>query len=716
MIADYRYSLPKDGINPSFYCRSLVIALCLSLAAGSVLSQLKEQQSGIAEGEAYRFYVSPAGNDTFSGRRPATTKDKSDGPFLTIERAQEAIRELKQDKVLMKPIVVYLREGTYELEQPLRFTPLDSGTAQFPITYTAYPGERAVISGGTVIKGWEPVEGSLWRAPLPVEAQGEVSPRQLFVDGSRAVRAREPDDGYFFFEDIVDPNRPKDKLNRLAFKFREGQLQAKGTALKSVEVVKFFGWNEARRPIERIDEENRIVYLQAPVTKRADRPLNWYGKRFYLENLREGLDEPGEWYYDEDKANLLYYPEQGQNPKEATFVVPRLTHLVIFEGIPSKHYVEYIVLRNLVFAHASAGVSRKGYAEWQSNIFAPAAISAQGVRHIIFRDNEVTHIGPYGIEIGASSNHNQIIANYFHDLGGGGIKIGPRRASENPVEHSTHNLVADNRVKNGSHIYLAAAGIWVGDSAYNQVLHNEVTALAGMGISVGWHWHDKPTATHHNEVAYNHIHHIGRRLLGSGSGIYTLGRQPGTVIHHNLVHDVTRYRGIADEEGKRMSHPAFGLQVDNGSSEITFENNIVYNVPDAAYKQLGNQLVVRNNIFAFAEDYLIQRRKDQGPMTFSRNIVYADNGRIFGDQWSKKNAVIDHNLYFSTKQPLVFVNQNFSKWQELGRDDHSLVLDPRFTDPKAGDFYLPTDSPAFDIGFDPIDLSTVGPRTNDFDK
>jgi hypothetical protein len=54
--------------------------------------------------------------------------------------------------------------------------------------------------------------------------------------------------------------------------------------------------------------------------------------------------------------------------------------------------------------------------------------------------------------------------------------------------------------------------------------------------------------------------------------------------------------------------------------------------------------------------------------------------------------------------------KTFKDWQDLGFDTHSIVADPLFVDPENDDFSLKPESPAFDLGFKPIDLSRVGLR------
>ena len=94
----------------------------------------------------------------------------TDGPFATLERARDAVRDLKKSKTT--DIVVLVREGTYQLKNTVVFGLEDSGEGDSTVTYAAYPGETPVFSSGREIKGWKKVTGEL--PGLPEEAQGKV--------------------------------------------------------------------------------------------------------------------------------------------------------------------------------------------------------------------------------------------------------------------------------------------------------------------------------------------------------------------------------------------------------------------------------------------------------------------------------------------------------------------------------------------------------------
>ncbi len=138
------------------------------------------------------LYVSPLGNDTWSGKFAAPT-GKGDGPFATVAKARDAIRTLKASGQWHAPIRIVVRGGEYFLDQPLVFAPVDSGSQQWPITYAGYPGDSyPVLSGGRRITGWKKLSaplpglaiaanGNLWVADIP---KG-WDPRELALTAAR---------------------------------------------------------------------------------------------------------------------------------------------------------------------------------------------------------------------------------------------------------------------------------------------------------------------------------------------------------------------------------------------------------------------------------------------------------------------------------------------------------------------------------------------------
>ena len=157
------------------------------------------------------LFVATDGNDLWSGRLPAPNAGQTDGPLASLTGARDAIRRIKHSDGLQQPIEVLVRGGVYRMAEPLRLSGGDSGTAECPITYRAYPGEEPLLSGGVPITDWRRHDDCIYCADLPDVRRGSWWFRQLFCNGKRMVRARypkfDPDNprygGWAFIERIV---------------------------------------------------------------------------------------------------------------------------------------------------------------------------------------------------------------------------------------------------------------------------------------------------------------------------------------------------------------------------------------------------------------------------------------------------------------------------------------------------------------------------------
>ena len=172
--------------------------------------------------QTQRFYVSPAGNDSWSGSMSRQADDKSDGPFATIARARDAVRQLRKAGSTY-PIEVVVADGTYFLNEPLTFTADDSGTQTAPVTFG---GENhAVLSGGRPINGWHEIEingKKGWAAELPDVKSGKWNFHQLFVNGQRRPRG-EPAQARSLSLHRLIPDPPERQVLR---GLRRGQLRS----------------------------------------------------------------------------------------------------------------------------------------------------------------------------------------------------------------------------------------------------------------------------------------------------------------------------------------------------------------------------------------------------------------------------------------------------------------------------------------------------------
>lgn len=641
------------------------------------------------------FYVSPKGNDAWSGTLSKPARGQTDGPFATITRARDAIRQMKREGSFNQPVTVYLRGGMFFLDETVVFTPEDSGTKEYPIRYVNFGNEIPVLSGGRRLDvEWTASGTNQIQAALPEVKNGQWYFYQLFVDGERWTRARTPNEGFHTMVGEVPLEGPA------RFTFQDGDIKKEWGEYGDVDVIGLSKWTEIRMPIVEVDETNHAATLTKPAPNSS-----WQGEknpRYWIENAPEALDQPGEWRLERKSGLLTLLLKSSQRP--AGVIAPRLTNLIRLEGDPrAEKTVNYLSFEGLTFQHSRTSHLEEGYGDVQAAYNIDAAFMATGAEHCVVQQCRFTQLGNYAVEFNQGCKFNRIVGNEMSDLGAGGVKIGEgARRTEDPLI-TQHNLVTNNRIHHIGIIYPAAVGVWVGQSDHNTIAHNHIHHTYYTGISVGWTWGYAPTGAHHNIIEFNHVHDIGQGILSDMGGIYTLGTQPGTVIRNNIFHDIQSF-----------SYGGWGIYPDEGSTQILIENNITYRTKSAGFHQhYGKENVIRNNIFALAKEYQVMRTRAEEHLsfTFERNIVYFDEGELLGSNWSGNNYRCDYNLYWNPKiQDFKFADWTWDEWRAKGQDAHSKIADPLFADPEHYDFRLKPGSPALELGFHPIDASQVGPR------
>jgi len=661
------------------------------------------------------LYVSPAGDDRWSGRLAEAAADGSDGPLRSIAAAQGAVRRLVRAG-LRKPVTVYLRGGTHFLAETLAFGPQDSGTAKCPVVWTAQPGEAPVVSGGRRISGFrtQRIHGrECLVATLPEVAQGRWHFTQLFVNGERRWRPRLPKEGYYRFAGIGEI-RSRGGLRWMhgpdRATFAPGEIKP-WKNLDEVELTTYQLWFDTHHRIKRLDPKRNIVHFHRPSIGSLRDEKNLFA-RYFVENVFEALREPGQWYLDRRSGTLYYLPQPDEDPESLEVIAPALTTLVRFCGRGGRP-VRHVRLENLSLRHAEFryGLDEVGWA--QAAITVPGAIVMEGAEACVLYNCEVSQIAQYAIEVRPGSRDNRIVACRLHDAGAGGVKIGCRQANRGgslgsrgaAAHQSMRTTVSDCTIHDVGKIYPSAIGIWVGNSGRNRILHNHIFDVPYTGISCGWTWGYSPTFTVDNRIEYNHIHHINSsRRLSDNGGIYTLGVQPGSTIRGNHIHDVGCY-----------GYGGWGIYPDEGSSQFVIEDNVVYRTDGPGFfSHYGRDNVVRNNIFAMGGKEQVApfgRPEPHRTDIFRHNVVYWSHGRLWEGDWSADHSLFEDNLFWRTDgQPFDFARRPLAYWQSRGQLRGTVIADPLFADPAAGDFSLRADSPALAMGFRPIDVGRVGPR------
>ena len=136
--------------------------------------------------------------------------------------------------------------------------------------------------------------------------------------------------------------------------------------------------------------------------------------------------------------------------------------------------------------------------------------------------------------------------------------------------------------------YPGSVGLWIGMAHHTTVAHNQIRHLPYTGVSVGWMWNPTPTPCHHNQIKHNNIHDV-MQVLSDGGGIYTLGRQPGTVLRGNRIHSIPLNLGRAEFNG---------MFLDEGTTDLVIEQNLIYDIARSPlrFHRAGKNLVRENHL------------------------------------------------------------------------------------------------------------------------
>lgn len=632
-----------------------------------------------------------------------------EGPISTPRAARDAARALE------KPVRILVADGVYELGEPLELGPEDSG-----VLWEAAPGAKPVFSGGRLLGAWEAIADGLWMTPLP---DPDWHFEQLWIDGRRATRARTPNQGFFHLDEAVAPGVFPDLETDIpyqAFRLPAEPYQILQSLSKEergeVLLTVAHAWAVGQCRIADLNDEHRAVRIAGrsayPFIEREP------DQRIWMENYRAALDEAGEWYLDRRRGEVLYRPLEGQDMSRATAIAPRSEKLLLITGARDLGF------RGISFRHAHYAYPPEGHHDRQAAIALGAAIEILDSRNLRFEACEVAHVGEYALFFKNGCADARVSKCHLHDLGGGGVRIGEATRPED--ERVNTRIQIDNCIiQHGGRLHPSACGVVLTHTRHCAVTHCDIGDFYYSGISAGWNWGYGDTASRATLVENNHIHHLGWAYLSDMGGFYGLGISPGTVVRGNHIHHIASYR-----------YGGWGLYTDEGSSDVTMENNLVHDTSDAAFHQhYGFFNTVRNNIFAFGGTGQIHRTRNEPHLTLriERNLVVwnPDAPLFYGEErhwkrleglergYPRDNLVFRRNLYWRTdgKIPDTLTKSHFTweEWRRLGRDVDSRFADPGFVDLAARDFRLKPGSPAEEIGFQPWDLSLAGTRQDDPD-
>lgn len=652
------------------------------------------------------------------------------GPLPSIEAALRVVGEMRRVGY-MQPVTVKLMDDEFVLARPITIRTAEKGfhdPAQVrDVTFESFGEKKTLISGGKRLEGFVPDTFNghdCWSLELEDVKEGKWKFTDLYVNGLPAARTRYPSEGYLYPEDVENKTRGTHNPSKW-FIAKEGDINPNVRNIEDALINFCHYWVDEHIRIEAYDPETRKCTFAARTRMSITAELNSSATMaYYIENLGEAFHNPGEWYLDRPEGKLYYMPKEGETPENTVIYAPVLDRLVTIEGdYANGNRIEGIRFRNLAFAYTRGDFQPYSFDKDENGNLVKVPVGADGQcssqlygcvnftgAHGCGVDScDFNCCGSYGVKVYEGCDQIRIARTTVRNCAGGGVSICGGGA-DSPECSWTHNVyVTDCELYNLGLRYFSSSGVLVTHGYNCEISHNNIYSLYYSGVCLGWRWGYGTTNTRDNLVYKNHIWDLGKGILSDMGGVYTLGAQPGTVVDGNVIHDV-----------KSRNYGGWALYTDEGSAYMTFRNNVCYNVSSNCYHQhYGTMNQIRNNIFAYAGNEAVRmtRREAHEGLLLENNIILCKEGKPAYGNATPMDMSSDRNLIWdeSGKAPVFTVVgedliDHKTAISDFGWDTHSQIKNPRFKDAKNFDFTLRKDSPAFALGFKPIDTSDVGPR------
>jgi hypothetical protein len=646
----------------------------------------------ITKSFAAEIHVSPTGNDS----NPGTATRQ----LATLAAAQRIARTFAGHE----PVTVWLHTGVYYLPEPLRFTAADSGTEKCPVVYAAAPGETPVISGGQKLElDWTPLRDGIFQAQTPA---GLVID-QLFVNGARQPMARYPN---------YDPNAPI----------------YNGTAADAISPERVARWSDptggyihAMHDLLWGDMHWRIL------GKNADGSLKYEGgwqnnrssgmhQQFrFVENIREELDAPGEWFHDVKTNTLLFIPPAGLDLKTATIEVVGLRNLVEFTGTEAQP-VKFVTLRGITFRHAARTFmeNREPLLRTDWTIYRGGAVLFNGAEDCTISDCDFDQLGGNSIFVNNYNRRLTIRGCLIREGGANGIAfVGDPKAVRNALfnysqannfadidrtpgpkndDYPADCLVDDCLITRTGRFEKQTAPVEIDMAERITVRHCSIYDVPRAGINIGdgcWGGHIIEFCDVFDTVKETGDH--GSFNSWGRDRYWNLRGVPAGELPKLALLDVVQ-PNILRNNRWRCDH-GWDIDLDDGSSHYLIYNNLLLN-GGLKFRE-GFQRTATNNIIVNNSLHLHVWFENSGDV-FARNIVMTEYRPIYMTI-PKWGAEIDYNLFTGSEADRL-------KYAAQGCDAHSLAGDPWFVNAAAGDFRVQPGSPALKLGFVNFPMNEFG--------
>lgn len=641
------------------------------------------------------LFVATNGDDENSGT--------SEAPFKTLAKAQSAVRSLLPS--VNGPIHVWVRGGTYYLENTLTFTPADSGTADKPVSYSAYQGEKVILSGGKKITPtWNAYQGEIMVADVGTGLKFDG----LYLNSKRQVLARYPN----YDSNVAILN---------------------GYANDAISAARVAKWSDPTTGLVRGLHGNTWggnSFKITGVNSGGNPTLQWVGDNNrgdtlhatyrMVENIFEELDAPGEWFYEKKSGKLYFYPPAGADLSSANLVAASLEELIRVTGTAIEK-VKYLTFSDFTFTETHRTLFSRTYEKLMRGDWAVAragAIFVKDAENITVKNSIFDQVGGNAIFISGYNRNHAITNNEFTGSGATDVQIaGLQSAVRYPS--TWENQHSDLQDKNpGPLTDDYPQNITV---SYNEMFNMGVFEKQSAGVNI--------SVSRDITVSHNTVHHSPRAGVNINDGTWG-----GHIIEFNDIFDTVletgdhgpfnswgrdRFWSLSGEDAvkkqyafldamettiirnNRIWHNSeWDIDLDDGSSNYDIYNNLLIN---AGFKlREGFSRKVHNNIIVNGAGHFHVAYAGSNDVIEKNIFVTANPYDFIQDDPKIAGTFYDNNTFWNNGMAVADIT---SSWIASGFDVNSVIADPKFigtspfADQSKKDFTVSTTSPAIELGF-----------------
>jgi hypothetical protein len=551
---------------------------------------------------------------------------------------------------------------------------------------------------------WQKAEGNIYKAAVSEGSDFD----QLIINGKPQILARYPNydenGGYWqgYAADALSPERiatwenPEGAFFHVMHSGRWGGFHYQITGINADGTPELIGGHQNNRPSPP-HPEYRMV-----------------------ENVREELDSPGEWFLNKETNELYYYPLENLDIQTATVEVSVLKSLIEVVG-SLENPVQNISISGIKFEHTRRTFMEEYEPLLRSDwtIYRGAALFFEGTEYCVVENCELTNLGGNVIFASKYNRDLNIKGNHIHDCGASAISfVGDASAVRSPSfqygefvdleemdtvrgpkneMYPRECLVEDNLIYRIGRTEKQTAGVQISMAMDITVSHNSIYEVPRAGINVGdgtWGGH---------VIEYNNVFSTVLETSDHGS-FNSWGRDRFWHPKRNVMDSLTLenpqmplwdaiHTTTIRNNRFRCDH-GWDIDLDDGSSNYHIYNNLCLSggikLREGFYRVVENNIMVNNSFHPHV--WFV----NSGDL-FKHNIVADAYQDVMLKGWGKE---LDYNL-FPNEESLL-------KSQMYERDLHSSFGDPLFKDPANLDYSVAENSPALKIGFGNFPMDKFG--------